>query len=229
MNLAYILLLVLSLVVVMITVVFTGKMNDVMEVNSDFSLKDVIHDNIENVFLFDSIANISMLVAFLLVLISFYRKWTRSVFVMPTFLIMFCILFSLRLLLIYCTRIPHPNNNMPPGFLSKIHNMFSREVNVSQTHDYMFSGHVTLFFLFVLCIKDIWKLNNLKTNILLLLFVVFYAFCVASSREHYTIDVIIAFVFTGLMYLVIKPRSSYINKSFAYVSSSSSSYKNQIL
>jgi hypothetical protein len=110
-------------------------------------------------------------------------------FIYPKIFVPFCILFFIifviRLITIQLTVLPKTSCNVKKSFdLS------------GYCYDKIFSGHTAFF-----CLITLFLYNLKKISILPLVIInVFYGMLIVAARSHYTIDVVVAFMVTLLIF-----------------------------
>ena len=125
-----------------------------------------------------------------MILLSFIRDGR----ILLRFMASYSLVTMLRLVLIYCIPLEPPNGLIP--LKDPLSNSFYGSTFI--TKDLFFSGHTSTLFLIFLC------LENKKTRLFSVVGTCIVAFLLLFQHVHYTIDIIFAFPFAFLCYLVAK-------------------------
>lgn len=158
--------------------------------NAYIALPDIIQDN-----LIITPINIPDYFIFFLFIILFTKIFYYNLKIINLYENLYCLNFSLllRSIIIPLTILPSP---MPIILVNK-HNIYQKIFNSS--HDLIFSGH-TLIFIFL---SNLIYCNNIIFYTISIISKYFLPFLLVTSKQHYTIDIVIAmFIYRYFMYFI---------------------------
>ena len=147
-------------------------------------LVDVIHNNIPR--LPHWVPDIMVWGATLVfILFSPPRQWIQ-------FIILFCLLTLLKSIIVQTTVFPtlHRQCNRP---------FFSPQGNCN---DYMYSGHMMMV---TLALLFLWRSSGLITVSTWFIFLLVTAITISAAHNHYTVDVVVAWILTTLVFFQFIP------------------------
>ena len=166
------------------------------------NIYDIIHANSKDYSKYNYTKNWFLLV-FIIQLIFNLSKFTTD-FVNEYLLGFFMIIF-IRSLMIMCTILPKQNN----CGVDKL-TYFNKTIG-GTCYDKMFSGHFAFgLFTTLLLFKHDLISNSCFNKILFIILNITHFIIIAITRSHYTIDIVVAFFVTILVYLLIKERYIYL-------------------
>ena len=167
--------------------IVTNKIETDQTNNGNSHIIDVLHENIPDISHFykieDFILGITVIVFF----------WLYKFKYVKDFAILFIIIRTLRLITMSVTILPKPVAQHNNKYKNTIMRFFFGGAN-----DLIFSGHTAFMLLLLLFISK--SVHGNMGKLLLVVYALIYSFIIILLRNHYTVDVILAWYITITTY-----------------------------